>query len=262
MAKTQPSPKNGTRTDAPSTPTDNGTRTEPVPPQPEVTGYDDSMDPCPAGFLTRPMLLQRTGLKNSELRSLEGRGMVKAAKRNNRGWFLWPESIVPAIAKKQKAYASPDYAHEVVTYESNAAVYVFELLDEGVPLTEIVKRSKLHPAVVRAIMRDYDGLAETISIPKLILDKINFLPLDCPLPIKTAEDVLRAFEMLAAATVCARCKTKPKKLCTSCVRETVDAKLQRLLGSAEEARTEQSIDAAAYDERRSEPSAGPSSNPT
>lgn len=190
---------------------------------------------CPAGFLTRPMLLQRTGLTLTELKSLQGQGLIKATKRNNRGWYLWSESDIVTFmgGKAPQPIPSTESGNDRVAYSNVDGAQVFNLLKAETPLTDIVVQTQLHPSVVRTIVKDYDALAGTISLSKQAVDRMNQLPLDCALPLRTEEDVFTALESIVTSATCGRCRRRPKSYCTACTSEML-AKRTALKGSEEE----------------------------
>lgn len=191
---------------------------------------------CPPGLVSRGMLLQKSGLTAAELKSLEESGLVKPAGKNARGWTMYEECLIPVISKKAiapenrpAALPSAKQLDRVVQYTTHEAVLVFGLFKQGVALEDIVLETHIHPTVVTTIKRDYEDQAGTLFVSKATLDKINSLPLDCPLPIKTQEDLFNAMSSIASSVICGRCKTKPKKYCHGCVSEMVAKKLGRKL---------------------------------
>ena len=224
---------------------DNGTRTEPLDESqirhvllkgaPKVH-LNRVAAQCPPGLVSRGMLLQKSGLTAAELRSLESSGLVKPAGKNGRGWTMYEEALIPLISKKAispenrpAALPSAKQLDRVVQYTTSEAVLVFGLFRQGMALEDIILETHIHPTVVTMIKRDYEDMTGTLFVSKATLDKVNSLPLDCPLPIKTQEDIYTAMSSIASSIICGRCKVKPKRYCHGCVSEIIAKKMGRNL---------------------------------
>lgn len=189
---------------------------------------------CPPGLITKGMLLEKSGLTKAELRSLESQGMVRPAGKNARGWALYEACIVPVISKKSiapedrpAALPSHKQLDRVVQYTTSEAVLVFGMFKKGMPLEDVILETHIHPTVVTMIRRDYEEMTGTLFVSRSTLERINALPLDCPLPLKTQDDLYTAMGSLASSVICGRCKTKPKRYCSGCVSEMVAKKIGR-----------------------------------
>lgn len=170
------------------------------------------------------MLLEETGLTNSELKKFEQQGLVKGVARNDRGWVLYNSQTVEAL--KRLATGRPARLGSIrkltneITYTSEEAVSVFEALRAGKTLEEIIIRTRIHPSIVQVIVKDYQHISGSIVILKPVMDEINRLPLDGPRPIRSATEMLEVLRDAAGEQRCSACTTRRRsRFCPACLRD-------------------------------------------
>lgn len=110
----------------------------------------------------------------------------------------------------------------ILNYTAKEAQQVFRMIADNVPLTRVVIQLGIHPAAIRAIVRDYGALDGAIFIPGTIMAQINALPLDGNFPIERGEEMLALLKN-AATSDCLHCHKKPKAICKHCVALVADS---------------------------------------
>jgi hypothetical protein len=102
------------------------------------------------------------------------------------------------------------------SYTAETAKLVFCALKIGKTMIDIVTETGLHPMAVRAIAQDYADMKGDIIVTDVIRKKIEQLPLQGEIPIKTADQLLAILEKSLYAT-CSKCGKHPARVCTVCI---------------------------------------------
>jgi len=206
------------------------------------------------GYINRRMLIEALGISVSEFRSLSARGLVKGAKRNARGWWLYREDSIEKLKKHviifqtQRAEAArsspsvkllPATKEPNVAYSTEDAHAVFNLLIEGKNLVDIFIQTKIHPAIINVILKDYERMAGCLFVNKPIVDGLNELSLPGTEPIKTADQLFEAVKnaaaLLAEKSRCKTCKAHSRMHCGNCVEDAVKVALAKAAEAAKPA---------------------------
>lgn len=195
--------------------------------------------------MTRAMIKEQTGCTETELKSFEARGLVKATRRSGRGWYLYPEKIVDSVnellgnndqSKKMRRLSrlaeldanrpAPKMAaaiyHAKISYSSDEAITVITMVKAGRKMDEIFLETKMHPSIVRVIVKDYEMMSGSFLVSKEVLDQINSLELDGVFPITNEQGLLNVLALAATDHKCAECKKRPRgNMCMPCSKERV-----------------------------------------
>lgn len=200
----------------------------------------------PPGYFTRAGLREETGYTDAQLRTLEARGILKATVRNDLGWALYTmedidtlRSINPALARPPtqgrrsgpawngRTLAPPKPTHTEYTNED--AVQVFERLERGLTLAQIVLETRIHPVTVKAVYDKYVELAGIIMLSRMDLEKINKLKnLPGTFPVRSGEDIVAILQYVAKDRLCAKCRqTDAAEQCEACIEGKVIRKIEK-----------------------------------
>jgi hypothetical protein len=197
----------------------------------------------PPGFLNRKMLREQANISEHDLKSLEGQGLVKATRRNNYGWHLYPETVVPRVAelavtlrakREEKRAASeeptrlaPAFREPVVPYSVEQYRAVLTQIDAGVTFDKIPMKVDIHPSIVLVILKDFEHLAGTFVVDKLTVTAINRLAIP-GIEVKSSKELISAFEKLRDAIekppACKGCGKKRRKICLDCAAKLYQTK--------------------------------------
>jgi hypothetical protein len=188
----------------------------------------------PPGYVTIAMMMERTGFSRKEINSLTQRKIIKPSTRNNQGWMLYLESCVDTVVKykaqepqpKERALkmmpASNRHNAQVTAYSTDEALTVYELSTKGLRPGQISFQAKLHPSIVRTILRDYEILDSSIVLSPEIIDQINQLSLPVEMPMQTPADILKALKVASNEHTCTCCKKRPcADVCSRCAKAMI-----------------------------------------
>lgn len=92
----------------------------------------------------------------------------------------------------------------------------FVAFEEGKSIRECVKAFGIHPNVVAVIKDAWAQTDGEVTLSRRQLDLIAELPLNGPLPIKTADDLIEVLRLAADDHTCTRCHKKRGKVCQGC----------------------------------------------
>jgi len=171
-------------------------------------------------------IMELTGCSRSEMMGLISRGLIRAVDKTRQGWALYGEDALRVVvdfrrrSKKKKTESEmplPD-----LNYSATNALIVFKMIKDGMSFEDIVLKSKIHPRMVRGIVREYQNLAGAIVVYKEFVDKINKLPLNGTFPITDGEGIFDVLNLAADDSRCATCQRNPKSShCSACERKKV-----------------------------------------
>lgn len=185
---------------------------------------------APAGFVTGRMIRDALELTMSTFRSLYARGVIKSVRRDSRGGFLYPENTIEELkaylheTSQQNAPTGkllPATRDPVVPYSMEECTAVFERLQQGESPVTISLATKIHPAVMNVIVKDYARLSGSMWVTKETVDALNRMTKLPSLPIESGADLVANFEELiemhARATKCMTCRksARPDE-CSGC----------------------------------------------
>lgn len=176
------------------------------------------------------MLREATGLQERDLKRLEGRELLKHDMKNGRGWALYKVERIQDVKQYSIMLQNeepsgplkflPAANDPTVTYSTEECHAVFALIREGKSLVEVFMETRIHPAILNAIVKDYERLSGSWFVAKPIIDSINALPLEGVGTIHTGVDLLEAMKRVAdevnEARKCLGCKKKTRAYCASC----------------------------------------------
>lgn len=195
----------------------------------------------PLGYVTMNQLVERTGYTRTDIRRFRSRGIVQQERRNGQGWALYKESLVDVLIgirtqetlqradrRKQEQVSNklpPASMSKEVPYSSMESEIVFKGLREGVSLLDIcLENPCIHPAIIRAITKDYELMTGSILLRKITIDKMNQLPLEGSFPLTTESDVFEVMKIAASDTKdkCPECKKRPHaSSCLPCIKHSL-----------------------------------------
>jgi hypothetical protein len=178
------------------------------------------------GFVTSRGLRDRLGITDAQFRSLTYRSVIAADDHNSAGYAIYSPKTVERLMSLQAngslfppVSASTTGDGHALPYSAADGVRVFELLEQGRTIKEIILETRIHPLVVKRIGGDYDDISGTISLPKTVVDKINALDqLPGSFPLRDADGVLEVIELCAQGRACRKCKApETVDLCQDCL---------------------------------------------
>ena len=206
---------------------------------------------APPGFVVRRVLCEKVGLNNAQFRALTKTGVIVSDGANSNGYALYTNETVRRLMAmkgdgtlfRSLASMTSDVIDDVpaagnatptasvktaplvtpaMHYSAEDGVRVFELLDEGKQLKDIILSTRIHPLIVKAILVDYDDLIGSIQLPKDIVDRLNALGNDGKLPgafpLRDANDVFAVVELCTVERTCSSCaKNAALTSCEECL---------------------------------------------
>lgn len=176
--------------------------------------------------MTREQAAIALGLSVREVARKQAIGQLRIAKRGPKGIVLYNSDDIERMRlNKNEAIANGATAMApMAAFSTEDADAVFAELEKGASALECVSRCKVHPAKVRAILREYEELTGTLVIGAAVMAKINALPLDGVFPITKGEDLLA---LLTKPVPCSICHKRPQRMCAGCAIPYVRKKLER-----------------------------------
>jgi hypothetical protein len=164
------------------------------------------------------MLMDRTGLTNAELKSLEARGRLKYTKKNGAGWALYAESIVSELmSSAPRASGSGINMQSATLFDGIQAAKVFECLQDGKNIIAIVIEMKIHPEVVKAIVREYERNQGSVYLTHAALERLA-TTCGANFALDSEEAVCEVVEGAISAHRCVRCHKHEGQICVGCAR--------------------------------------------
>lgn len=175
-------------------------------------------------LITGTRLMEITGCTKKQFMTFCGQGLIRAAKKTRKGWALFDEKAVHAILDHQKKQGvtvngllAPD-----PSYTREQAIAVITRIKQGARLDDILLEVKIHPRMLRGIMKEYENLSSAVIIEKAMLDQINELPLEGTFPIKNALGLYEVLRLAADESKCKQCrKRSASQMCSQCERRRV-----------------------------------------
>lgn len=162
-------------------------------------------------LLTRMEVAQRLGVSQSEIRRREAVGIIKAHKRNAKGWVMFhPDALIG-----QSGTTPPEKRRPNQPYTSDECASIFDALDAGKTLVQCVRECRVLPETVELIAVAYHRLTGSMHLSKETVDTINALPLEGTFPLKDEKALLEVLQT-AAADTCKKCNTRARVLCKPC----------------------------------------------
>ena len=206
---------------------------------------------APPGFVVRRVLCEKVGLSDTQFRALAKTGVIVSDGANSNGYALYTNETVRRLMAmkgdgtlfRSLASMTPDAIDNVpaagnvtptasvktaplvtptMHYSAEDGVRVFELLDEGKTLKDIILATRIHPLIVKAVLVDYDDLTGTIHLPKSIVDQLNDFgqtgKLPGAFPVRNAADVFAIVELCTVDRTCSTCqKNAALTSCEDCL---------------------------------------------
>lgn len=190
---------------------------------------------APAGFVTQRSLREKVGLSATQFRSLLAREVITSDRMNSQGYVVYSmETVERLLTMKADGTLFRDLTSDpssvadagnfTTRYSADEGVRVFELLDQGRSLKDVILATKIHPLLVKFIRADYDDITGSIHLPKPVVDKINALKgLPGSFPLRNAYGVLESFKLYAENRVCSGegstegCTQLALNLCQDCL---------------------------------------------
>jgi hypothetical protein len=181
----------------------------------------------PPGMLSRDEAATRLGVTPQELRRRQRTGQLKPAKRGDRGKVYYRVQDIEALVatmrdKPDGNMMTPGMA--AISYTGEQASMVFAALREGKSIDECIIDLKIIPAIVKALALEYASIKGALFLPGDVVTAINRLPLDGPMPITKAEEVLAVLTR-AADPKCVECDKRYPILCKHCVNSAINRRL-------------------------------------
>lgn len=179
------------------------------------------------GTMTKGMVMEALNLNERRFdKMLEEKLLEPCDKHPTRGWHLFSERDVTKLKHiliMQQGVPHKESADlQLHDYSLQAAKTVFKALQEGASIVGMIDQLNIHPLAMRAIVRDYAALSESILLSKQQMDIINALPLEGEFPIMNPNALVSLLHDLSVEKKCPKCKTRDRThLCGPCY---VDAK--------------------------------------
>jgi hypothetical protein len=170
--------------------------------------------------LSRQEFAQRVGLSVAEIRRKESVGLLSPAGRTRYNRPYYGEREVAIVLEMSRADGREKDRRQIerssdFEYNRQDACRVFEMLQEGKPLDQIVTALGLHPHMVRASAADFAAMNHSFVIRGHVMEQINKLPLDGVFPIETDMELLEILKVVSYGT-CTLCQKKPRSICRHC----------------------------------------------
>ena len=208
---------------------------------------------APEGFVTRRTLCEKVGLTDTQFRALAKTNVITSDGANPSGYALYTITTVERLVKMKgdgslfRHFASGSTMAAATAasipspspslslhYSAEDGVRVFELLDEGKTLKDIVLATRVHPMLVKAIRVDYDDLVGSIHLPRDVVDRLNALgnegKLPGAFPLRDGNDVIAIVELCGVDRTCSTCEANAAL--TSCEDCLVKERRAALAGMA------------------------------
>lgn len=167
------------------------------------------------GLISREEAALRLGFSTGELRRRERLGQIKFAKRGAHGMALYRVEDVQSLDELLAAQRG--------AYTIEEAKRVFKLLEEGKTLVQCVIEGDVRPESVEGIAAKYAALNRSLFISTDVLQKINEMVIDGPLPIKSEGELLEFFTYVEAQK-CMECAKGARAFCVKCVKAALKKK--------------------------------------
>ena len=168
-------------------------------------------------FVTRQQAAARLGCSVSEVRRRENAGTLTPAGRSRLGAVVFHVSDIEEQPRKGEGRG----AAPVCRYTAEEAGRVFDALDEGLSLVDIVRTRKLHPEVVKAAALAHAELAESLYIPAATMRAMTALPLPGVWPPTNADELLVCMRDVAEDAACRTCGQRARTHCARCGSDAV-----------------------------------------
>ena len=179
----------------------------------------DARSELPQGYFTRQMVCQRTGITVTEFRSYVVRGLVQPVARNHHQWFFYGQDAIDWIKRELfERDRMPGGKHEYTA--SDAGKVIRQFRKGNVTFEKMVADSELHPLTVRAIIQDFQFIAQ--GGLWFTSEQIKVLAQHLKRPLKKVKDVLSAVEELAREQECISCGIDDRStLCLPCAKKRI-----------------------------------------
>lgn len=178
-------------------------------------------------LITASELCDRTGLTKTEFRKLVNRGLIRSCARNQANWTLYHEDDVARIHKLTQNRVGVVSRREGLfadqcEYTAHESHQVFALLSQGVSLTDIHLRVRLHPVIILAVQRDWARMHGAMIVPLDVIEEINKLPLEGTFPITTPKELYDILLLASQEKKCGQCKVRPiAHTCLACTKKSL-----------------------------------------
>lgn len=184
----------------------------------------------PPGYMSRAMVLERTGLTDGQLASLLRQRRLKRSRTSSYGCALYTEGDVDRIMRElgrqvesglrmpNSVVFTTDAGQGGMTYRAEDAERVILLMKAGRKLDDIFLETKIHPRAIKAIVVDYKDLAGAVVLSREMMVLVNKLPLQGAMPITEPEDLYESIKLALDAGVCRSCRSLPAEACRGCAR--------------------------------------------
>lgn len=184
----------------------------------------------PPGYLTRAMVLERTGLTDGQLMSLLRQRRLKRSRTTSYNTALYSEGEVERMMRElgrqvenglrmpNSVIFTTDVGQGHVNYRAEDAKKVILLMKAGRKLDDIFLGTDVHPRAIKAIVVDYKDLAGAVVLSREMMVLVNKLPLQGAMPITEPEDLYESIKLALDAGVCRSCRSLPAETCRGCAR--------------------------------------------
>lgn len=209
----------------------------------------------PDGYVNRKMLREQANISEHDLKSLEGQGIIKAARKARGGWCLWSlaqvervRGLAEEMRNRREARANtqgghsrhlPAFRDHAVPYSLEEYEAVLDAITRDVARDRIPIETKVHPAIVKNILKDHSEMTGAILIAKPIVDAINALALPGVGSIRTADELFDALKFMGDEALevkkCIGCKDETRTHCETCIRKLIARALKKTQKRAEQA---------------------------
>jgi DNA-binding transcriptional MerR regulator len=184
--------------------------------------------PSDGKMLRRAEVARKLGTSVSTVRRLEAKRVLRPKVAPD-GVRLFPEEHVRELVV-QRSTDTPE------GYDGPTAAEVFTLLDEGVPPVDVVKRLKIDPRALSALLHEWARLRGGFVVTFEDRERIeNRFSNQRPIPNADA-----LFDLLGEADPygCVQCSNAAPKLCATCAK-AMNEREARQRAAAEKAKREQ-----------------------
>ena len=181
---------------------------------------------APEGYVSRRTLCEKVGLTDTQFRALAKTNIISSDGANGHGYALYKHATVqrlltmkadgslfrqlPSTATANGTSLNASLPIPTLHYSAEDGVRVFELLDEGKTLKDIILLTRIHPMLVKAIRVDYDDITGSIHMSQVAVERMNALGNDGKLPgafpLRDANDVFAVVELCAVDRTCSTCE--------------------------------------------------------
>lgn len=186
--------------------------------------YVDKQGSKPEGYYTKAEILEKTGITETEFRSLQVRKNIRPVARCGRSWTYYNEDTLKQIVKAMsvrvlRTQRQPEDGK--LAYTQVEAAEVLKMIEKGKNPSLLIIQRNMHPGIIRAVIADLGPIsgggfwlnrAQVSKISHLLELEGNELP-------TKSRDFVERIEKAHLSGTCQECGVTPRAiLCNECFR--------------------------------------------